>query len=173
MNRTERLQAAERVRTGFTSRLAKAGFTRGKTSWWYRLREERAELVHLLLYRGQDLFRAYGAIRVLNDPFPAVDLNGPVSQDEDLEHLGFGQSDEAVRECVDECEAYAKRVLLPWFESWDLDAILRHRNPPFSVRSTDALLDALAGRGEVERRVRSLKLFGAPVRRVAADPKKP
>jgi hypothetical protein len=129
------------------------------------MREQHAELVHLLLDRGQDRFRIHSAIRVLNDPFPAVDLNGPVSHADDPEYLDFGDADEEMRECVDECTAYVTRVLIPWFATWDVNAILQHSHPPVAVRASDALLDALAGRGDPGREHRSRKLFGAPTKK--------
>lgn len=161
-------RSAARVRDYFARELADTGMARKRESTWYRLRGPLIHVVRLRVTAERDRFQITSGIRVLNDPSATLALHGPDSQPDDVESLSFGVDARSQRECATECAAYIRRRVLPWFDQWTVDRILRDANPPFTERTRDALLDALAGRATEARVLRSLRLVGAPLDLVTA-----
>ena len=152
---------AEKIRRGLHSQLAALRFHRTKTSFWTRPAEALIEFVHLHLYRHGPLFRVHLGIRVLNDPFEAVALNGPSSHPTDPYNLEFDDSEESIARCAFEITRYCQEVGEPWFAQWrDPARLLRHPESPLHPRARDALQAAM--RGEVQARYaqHSLHLLG-------------
>ena len=77
----------ERARVALTADVASLGFQRTKKVFWSRVHEHSADVLHIhrdgVSYGAQHNasvgFRLHLAIRVMNDPFPVIALNGPSS----------------------------------------------------------------------------------------------
>ena len=113
--------------------------------------------VHFHKFRFKPGFRIHLGIRVMNDPFDAISLNGPYEAE-----LGeFSEREEDVRACVERMVAYCRRAGLPWIERWsDAETLLAARGSPLDRDERSALRDALAGRADPAQVLQSKRLLG-------------
>lgn len=170
--RTRIVRSAERaIFAALSSRLSPSGFSMTRARFWTRPREHWVEVVHL--HRGGISYgvpspgvdyRVHGAIRVLNDPFEAVELNGPNSDHPPLKgyHLSCRAGNESTFErCVKDLARYCEEIAEPWFARFrTAAALLEGPDTPLGEGSRQALQRALKGWGEAEALARSRKLLG-------------
>jgi hypothetical protein len=150
---------AEAVRRLVSGRLRERQFVRGKTSYWSRLDGPVIEFIHLHLFSYSTSFRVEPGIRVLNDSFDAIALNGPVSQDS---HARFGTSEASVAACAESIVSYVADVAEPWFERWRDRSILGSApDSPLGAAAMIALKEAMAGRADSALETRSKGMLGA------------
>jgi hypothetical protein len=152
---------AEKVRRRLSSHVAAVGFHRTKSSFWTRPTDALVEFVHLHLYRHGPLFRVHLGLRVLNDPFEAVALNGPSSHPTDPYNVRFDEGEESLVRCALEIARYCQDVGEPWFAKWrDRKLLLYDPESPLQTREREGLEAALRGEDQDQRVERSRHLLG-------------
>ena len=151
---------AEKVRRRVTALLAGAGFARTKTSFWTRPAGPVVEFVHLHLYSFTPEFRVHTGLRVLNDPFEAIALNGPSSHPTDRYDHAFGEALDAIERCAAEIARYCHEVGEAWWASARPVDRLLFVDSVLEKDTQKALAAALAGAAAEERLARSRLLLG-------------
>lgn len=166
--------AVEKTCVAFTERVTALGFARTRKMFWARVHGETADVLHL--HRGGSSygapinasvdFRLHLAIRVLNDTFPAIALNGPASDAaprEDHYHLRFNaESMHMFDRCVDDLARFVNAIGEPWFSRFrSPEALLAGDGSPLKENAKGRLREALAGRaleGNVQATMKELGL---------------
>ena len=151
---------AEKIRRRFTRLMQPLGFRRTKTSFWTRGAQPTVEFVHLHLYSFAPEFRLHVGVRVLNDPFEALALNGPASHQTDPYDHEFNESEESVVRCAYELARYCEDRGEPWFSRWRPPTTLLAEGSPLEPLARAALERALRGALDEPSLVRSRSLLG-------------
>lgn len=163
----------------FTKRIASFGFVRTKKMFWSRRRAHTVELVHL--HRGGSSygkpinysvdFRIHLGIRVLNDTFPAIALNGPQSDDPQYPgtwryHLRFNaKTGSTYDKCIDELVRFVVQQGEPWFERFKPnEALLTSPDSPLDDREKYSLREAIDGSEDDAAVLHSLRELGIKTR---------
>ena len=141
MTSKQKRSLAEKTRRRFTHDAAELAFRRGKTSYWYRDAGHLIHFVHLHLLSFAPAFRIHLGIRVLNDTFAAVALNGPSTPDH--ESPSFERSPD---ECSQRLADFCRTVGEPWFAEWSDEALVSSSHSPLEESARGALARALSGR---------------------------
>ena len=158
--RTERANAEE-VRRRLARALRASGFERTKTSLFIRPRPLWIEFIHLHKYSFGPSFRVHLGIRLLNDPFEAVALNGLDSHSEGWFILDYGASPESIVSCAEEIGRFCLQVGEPWFARWrEPSQLLTSADSPLNDSEKGALEQALQGHADEGRISRSHQLLG-------------
>jgi hypothetical protein len=136
-------------------RLAELGFRRSKSSFFIRQREHVIEFIHLHKYSFGPEFRVHLGLRVLNDPFEAVALNGidshayvcrnsPSGKRYDL---SYQESEESLERCAKDLYQFCAEVGETWFLRWrNLGELIRDSHSPLGGEAKRALANALDGK---------------------------
>jgi hypothetical protein len=149
--------------------LAPIGFQRAKSTFFARRRQLVVELVHLHKYRFGPCYRIHLGIRVLNDVFPALALNGPDSHayiransPNGSEYvLGFGPDQASIDFCAEEILRWCSEVGVPWFNRFhDPHALLNDDASPLGQHEKARLRLAIGGNSDPDAVSASLLLFG-------------
>jgi hypothetical protein len=164
----------ERACRDFTAAASKVGFARGKKMFWIRPKIHTADFIHF--HRGGSTYgaprnasvdiRVHFGIRVMNDPFQALALNGPYSDPEKIPagryHLRFNASTGSTYDrCVEDLVRFLVELGEPWFQQFnDTECLLRRIDSPLDTRARNALREAVAGHAKSENLVESRKLLG-------------
>ena len=137
--------------------LADSGLSLTKPMFLTRGGELITPFVHFHKFRFKPGFRIHLGVRVMNDPFDAISLNGPHEAD-----LGeFSEREEDIGACVERMVAYCRRAGLPWITRWsDAHALLTGRGSPLDRDEQDALREAIAGRADPSHVLQSKRLLG-------------
>lgn len=159
------------------------GFQRTKKRFWVRIHEHTADVLHVHrdgVSYGAPLnasvnLRLHLAIRVLNDSFPAIHLNGPDTDHAPREgryHLRFNaRSLHSFDRCVQDLGRYVRDVGEPWFSRFrDVDALLTDRESPLSDEAKTNLRTALDDGSSPESLALSKKELGLDRRRARSNP---
>jgi hypothetical protein len=160
MNGKLKRSLAERVRRSVTNRLADLGFSRTKTTFWTRPRGPVVEFVHLHLFSFMPAFRVHIGVRVLNDPFEAIALNGPNSEQDRRYDHSFAENSASLVRCAEELERYCMDIGEPWWAARRPPERLLRRGTKLDPEASAALGEALAGRIDQARVARSRSLLG-------------
>lgn len=160
MDRQIKRTQAEEVRRRVIQLVAVRGFGRTKPAFWTRPAGPMVEFVHLHLYRSGAEFRVHLGIRVLNDPFAAVALNGPASHPTDPYDHTFDASADSVVRCAHEVARYCDEVGEPWFVVSRGGNRLLDADSPLDADARSALRDAQARTATEARIARSRSLLG-------------
>lgn len=155
---------ADRVRSHVTEALQPAGFKHTKKNFWIRPQKETIQFIHLHLFSFDNAFRIQLGIRVLNDAFPAISLNG-------LSHEGnrdfithFAENEESCRQSASHIVDYIGKVGEPWFKQWlDMKTLIQSADSPLDIDAKSALQAALKGEFDVKAVERTKKLFGIKI----------
>ena len=171
----------EEACVAFTADVGRLGFERTLKKFWVRLHEHTADVLHLHrsgISYGAPLnasvsFRLHLAIRVLNDSFPAIALNGPNTEGAPREgryHLRFNaESLDSFDRCVQDLARYVREVGEPWFARFrGSDTLLSHGESPLQEDAKTCLRAALDGRSSAEAVTLTKKALGTD-RRAAAS----
>jgi hypothetical protein len=102
-------------------------------------------------------FRIHLGVRVMNDTFDALALNGPSH-----EHAGqYSECEEDIRQCIRNMVAYCRTEGLPWLRRWsDPKTLLAEQDSPLHAEDQQALSNALAGRSNLAAIALSESLLG-------------
>ena len=126
------------------------------------------EFVHLHKFSFAPSFRVHVGIRVVNDPFVAVALNGPNS-DEIVSPTGarydfqYCEDDESVDRCVSKIAEFVSNVAEPWFGLFrNRTLLISSPDSPLTAEARAALERALSGVLEERYVARTRELLNAP-----------
>jgi hypothetical protein len=148
--------------------LGKSGFRRSKTTFFTRVALPVVEFVHLHKFTFGPLFRVHLGIRVVNDPFVAVALNGPQSSsvigpDGRKREFVYGESEEALDRCANDIGLFVVDAAEPWFAMHrDLHSLASSPESPLSDQAREALLRAKLGATEEQFLSQTRALLNAP-----------
>jgi hypothetical protein len=132
--------------------LAPMGFVHSKPTYFTKEVGAVVEFVHIHKFTFGPKFRAHLGIRVKNDPFQAIALNGPASdnyQDFRSGHrfsLEFQEADVTLQSCADHIAQFVRDIGEPWFLEWRNPNLLTTSvDSPLSEEARSALSGALTG----------------------------
>jgi hypothetical protein len=149
--------------------LARLGFERAKTTFFVRRQQWVIEFAHMHKYSFAPGYRVHLGIRVLNDVFPAVALNGPEShpytcaESPNGSHyaLDIGPDDASIDKCSSEIVRWCSDVCLPWFDQFhDPHALLMDRASPLGESEKAYLRLEMEGQSDPDSVRASESLFG-------------
>ncbi|WP_050030818.1 hypothetical protein [Verrucomicrobium sp. BvORR034] len=157
----------------FAMRIAASGFSRSKKRFGTRRREHTVDVIHLhrsgSSYGGpinfKVSFRVHFAIRVLNDTFEGVALNGPMSDPtrmrEGRYHHSFNaKSGDMFDRCIDDLFRFVTEQGEPWFSTYREPSRLLTADSPLEGTARLLLQSGLAGDADSSHVTASLKLLG-------------
>lgn len=152
--------------------LEPSGFKRSKPTYYTRIRLPVVEFVHLHKYTSTSSFRLHFGIRVVSDPFKAVALNGPTSDElqsiasvlaKRMYSFDFNESDDSVERCALDINDFIASAGETWFKSHrDLERLAISPGSPLSSAARTALVRALAGEVEDHFVWQTRMLLNAP-----------
>ena len=152
---------ASKVRVRLTRLLEPHGFAHTRATYWARPSGSIVQFVHLHLFSFCPAFRVHPGVRVLNDSFAAVALNGPSADSPRKFDLSFDDSAESVERCAHELARYCELVVLPWLERWsDPSQLLTAPDSPLPANARQLLAQALEGQADEDQVRRSRVLLG-------------
>ena len=167
-------EGVEKACKEFTARIEPIGFTRTKKMFWTRRHILTTDFIHL--HRSGSSygtprnysvdFRVHFGIRVLNDTFEGVALNGPVSDPGRLRegryHLRFNaQTGSTYERCIDDLARFIVEQGEPWFTLFrDCDALLKCADSPLHTNTKERLHSAIMDQAESKVITFSLRLLG-------------
>jgi len=170
----------EEACVAFTKEVERLGFERTRKKLWVRLHAHTADVLHIHrdgISYGAPLnasvsLRLHLAIRVLNDSFPSLHLNGPDTDGAPREgryHLRFNaESLDSFDRCVGDLARYVREIGEPWFLQFrDAGALLGPGGSPLSTDSQTSLRAALDGRASADALALTAKELGLNRRRTA------
>jgi hypothetical protein len=158
----------------FTPRVVPLGFVRTRKAFWTREHPLHVDVVHL--HRGGVSYgapinasvdvRIHLAIRVLNDDFEALALNGPSTSSflgaRPGYHLSFNaRSLSQFERCLTDSVRFVEEQGLPWLSMFSAaDALLDRADSPLLPATRERLRAAIANGGDPARTAASRKLLG-------------
>lgn len=167
-------QGVEKACRDFTARIAPLGYARTKKMFWTRMHVQTADFIHFhpsgssygkpLNYSVE--IRVHFGIRVLNDTFPALALNGPFSDAGRLRlgryHLRFNaQTDSTYDRCIEDLARFVIEQGEPWFIRFrEADALLTFEDSPLQQPEKEHLRAVIVGCLDTKAVGQSLKLLG-------------
>lgn len=163
----------EKILRRLAKLLLPSDFRRSKPTFYTRVRLPVIEFIHIHKFTFEPSFRLHIGIRVVNDPFKAVALNGPISDDytgpasvfapKRLYHFHYDESDDSLDRCAVDITNFVARVGEKWFESnRDLEQLARSPASPLSSDARAALIRALTGEIEQELVAQTRTLLNVP-----------
>lgn len=153
--KTERSNAGKIMRM-FARKIEAQGFKRKKQSAWFAKEFGHiAHFVHVHKFTFGPCFRVHLGVRVLNDSFEAITLNGP-----DFTQ-GFDYSDDegSLEPCAIRMYEFAQRDGKNWFERQDL-ALLTSTQSCLSEDARNLLEQAISGHENIKNIQHSRSLLG-------------
>jgi hypothetical protein len=171
----------EEACVAFSKEIERLGFGRTRKKFWVRVHEYTADVLHI--HRGGMSYgaplsasmslRLHLAIRVLNDSFPSLHLNGPDTDEAPREgryHLRFNaESLDSFDRCVRDLARYVREIGEPWFSLFrTTDALLTSSGSPLSDDARTSLRAALDGRASGDALALTKKELGLNRRRLAS-----
>jgi len=141
---------------------------------WTRLHVHTVDFIHLHrsgISYGRPLnysvdFRVHFGIRVLNDTFPGLALNGPSSDPDRLRagryHLRFNaKTGSTYDRCVDDLARFVVEQGEPWFARFrEPEALLTYKDSPLQTPERERLRTATEGNPDAQTVAESLRLLG-------------
>lgn len=161
----------EKVLRRLAKLLEPAGFRRSKPTFFTRTTLPVIEFVHLHKFTFEPSFRAHTGIRVINDPFVAVALNGPDSDTyrdvaspvAERHYFRYHEGEESVDRCAHNIAEFVSAVAEAWFKSFhDHERLLSSPDSPLTTEARAALERALAGVLEEQYVAKTRELLNAP-----------
>ena len=161
----------EKILRKLAKLLAPAGFSRSKPTFFTRVNMPIIEFIHLHKFTFDSSFRVHLGIRVINDPFVAVALNGPDS-DSYRGSIGsasarydfqYGEEEQSLDSCARCVAKFSIDIAEPWFDSCrDFGALISGPESPLDVEAQAALRNALEGAVEQRHVATTQELLNAP-----------
>lgn len=164
----------ERACKDFSSLVGSLGFVRTKKLMWVRRREWTADVI--MFHRCGSTYgapinfkvevRVHFAIRVLNDSFESLALNGPWSEvgrvRDGRYHLSFNAKTGSMYErCLNDLVRFVEAAGEPWFQSFSkAEKLISASDTPLTPASAAFLSSALSGEADAGNVASSLKLLG-------------
>lgn len=133
------------------------GFRQTKPTFVIRPGDIVTPFFHFHKFSFGPYFRIYLGVRVMNDTFVALALNGPSHG----HAVQYSESDEDIRHCVQVMATYCRAQGLPWLERWsDPKELLAAKDTPLHPEEREALSDAIARRFNIQAIALSESLLG-------------
>jgi hypothetical protein len=148
---------ARRIVRAVARELGDVGFRQTKPTFVIRPGDIVTPFFHFHKFTFGPYFRIHLGVRVMNDTFVALALNGPSH-----EHAGqYSENEEDIRQCVQVMATYCRAQGLPWLERWsDPKELLTAKDTPLHPEDREALSNALSGRLNVRAIALSESLLG-------------
>jgi hypothetical protein len=142
--------------------------------FWIRPRTHTAEVVHFhregSSYGGPISasveIRVHFAIRVFNDSFEAIALNGPRSDPSRVRdggyHLRFNaKSKSMLHRCIDDLVRFLDEYGEPWFRHFEqVEALVNDADSPLGLVQKELLHAAIKGKADQENLAQTNRLLG-------------
>ena len=157
---------SEKIRRRLSSSLEALGFSRAKTTFWIRPQEHTVEFVHLHLFSFAASFRVHLGIRVRNDKFEAIALNGLHSLPGRYENgsrynFRFTTKPETIDRCSSELFRFVVERGEPWFHRFGhIENLLELSDSPLNAEEKSCLKRAVDGVADSDNIAVSQKLLG-------------
>jgi hypothetical protein len=163
----------EKILRRLAKLLAPSGFNRSKSTFYTRVRLPVIEFVHIHKFTHTPSFRLHLGVRVISDPFRAVALNGPDSDEfqgmpsvfavKRLYDFNYDESEDSVERCAFDISNFVAGPGEAWFESnRDLERLAVSPKSPLSSDARAALIRALAGEIDEHYVAQTRTLLNAP-----------
>lgn len=161
----------EKVLRKLAKLLQPVGFVHTKPTFYTRINSQVVEFIHLHKFSFSAAFRVHIGLRAMNDPFEAIALNGPTSDDfrgttserGNRYDLHFEETEETLDRCASSAAQFVQEVGHPWLLTWrDPIALVSSPTSPLSEQARSALLQALSGSTDKECVQRTRKLLNMP-----------
>jgi hypothetical protein len=148
---------ARRIVRAVARELGDVGFRQTKPTFVIRPGELLTPFFHFHKFTFGPRFRVHLGVRVMNDAFVALALNGP-----SLEHAGqYSEREEDIQQCIQKMVGYCRTEGLSWLERWsDPKTLLEAQGSPLHAEDQQALSNALAGRVNLAAIALSESLLG-------------
>jgi hypothetical protein len=148
---------ARRIVRAVARALGDVGFRQTKPTFVIRPGVLTTPFFHFHKFTFGPYFRIHLGVRVMNDTFVALALNGPMH-----EHAGqYSEREEDIQQCIRKMVGYCRTEGLPWLERWsDPNALLEAQGSPLHPDDQQALSNALAKRFNAEAIALSESLLG-------------
>jgi hypothetical protein len=158
MNKAEERRLARKVVRAVARAFRSCGFLHTKPTFMVRPCEGFVQFVHLSKKSyGPSLGVCFG-IRVMNDPSPAVSLNGPSSNS-----INYWPDEDQTLICTGRLIELVQQEGIPWFSDLsNAEALLSSTKSPLVERDRLALLQDMSGQRSEENWQRSEQLLGLP-----------
>jgi len=158
----------------FTNRISAKGFARTRKRLWTRVQSHWVDFVHFhrrgISYGSPDTFivdiRVHLGVRILNDSFPGLHLNGPQSDPDRLRsgryHLRFNaRSGSTYERCIEDLYRFFVEECEPWFNRFgSAEDLLKRSDSPLNDNEKRFLRAAIDGKTTRHNLVISLKELG-------------
>lgn len=134
---------ARRIVRAVARELEDLGFRQTKPTFVIRPGDIVAAFFHFHKFTFGPYFRIHLGVRVMNDTFVALALNGPSH-----EHAGqYSEREEDIQQCIRNMVTYCRTEGLPWLLRWsDPKTLLAAQDSPLHAEDRPALSNALARR---------------------------
>ena len=159
MKKEEERKLARKIVRGVAKEFRSRGFLHSKPTFIVRPFERFAQFVHFHKFTFGPNFRVHFGVRVMNDPFDAVALNGPA-----VERAGtYGPDEEQSLACTRQLIALVEKEGLSWFSKLSsVEELLKSSKSPLDDRDRRALLDDMSGQKNEASWQLSERLLGLP-----------
>jgi hypothetical protein len=148
---------ARRIVGAVARELEDLGFRQTKPTFVIRPGDIVTAFFHFHKFTFGPYFRIHLGVRVMNDTFVALALNGPSH-----EHAGqYSEREEDIQQCIRNIVTYCRTEGLPWLHRWsDPKTLLAAPDSPLHAEDQQALSNALAGRSNLAAIALSESLLG-------------
>ena len=153
-------QQKEKIFRIISKELAESGFYRTKPTFWVKELKNTIEFIHIHTFSFAYSFRIHLGIRVKNDSFDAIALNGLSSfdgwwqkdkKDGEVRVLKFNELDDSIGSCAKNITDFIELIGLPWFELFEDDnELLHNQNSPLDTNEKTGLLEMINGKAKDE-----------------------
>jgi len=134
-------QLANNIKKQFGKSLTQYGYKRTKPTFYTRLKDDRIEFIHLHKFTFGPKFRAHIGVRMFNDTFEAISLNGPDSDSFRRDYcLSYSEETIEIDKCVKELMRFYADIGEPWFSNKENYFIIRNKVGIDTTSSSDDYL---------------------------------
>jgi len=140
----------QKVLRRFAKMAKELGFVR-KSNWFSREQELVAHVIHFHKYTFGSYFRMHVCIRVLNDSWDKIALNGLESSELSAYERKFeyGDNEESIVKCAEIMLEALKEVAIPWFELNTVEVLCKP-DSPIIESGREGLINAVNGKPNIE-----------------------
>jgi hypothetical protein len=157
MDKKTEVSSHQKLLRNLPKLLSLLGFSKSTPIFYYRLNEYTIEFVHVHKFSFTSSYRIHFGIRVINDSFDAIHLNGPDSTKyttkkfifRKISSFNYNETPESIEECAHNIYLFCEKIGEPWFSQWRRpENLLSHKNSPLSIDEKKWLSLALQGQSE-------------------------
>jgi hypothetical protein len=148
-------QQKERIFKTISDGLLPEGFKRSKSSFWVKELSNTIQFIHIHTFSYNYSFRVHLGIRVKNDSFGEISLNGPYSGDgwwqpaklmSKKRTLAFTDLEHSIEICAKNLSEYIQTIGMPWFLKFEDDKeLVNNQLSPLKDDEKTALIGMIKG----------------------------